>query len=188
MILILTLLSCMNSNKVKGLNVPSEEGVIALCPGQALPLQVNAKMKDGKRKSTTAVGRANLNWKHLEMSLDGRAMSGSVFMPQDPLVTWQKPLTLKVWLAERPDVVWEGQVVARYDCDYVVDLRGQPGQSELDTNEDGADGDDGASSSADRGESGQDGQDGRDGRDGGHGERGPQAQVYLVPSATAKGL
>ncbi len=187
MILILSLLACLNSNKVKRLNVPSEEGVIALCPGEVLPLKVNVKMRNGKRKSTTASGRAHLNWKHLEMRLDGQPMAGSVSMPLDPKLTWQRPLSLKVWLADRPEVIWEGQVVARYDCDYVVDLRGYDGaagQSASRDGEDGLVGEDGG----DRGEPGNRGQAGGAGAHGGHGNMGPQATVSLVKSTNAEGL
>lgn len=188
MILILSLTACLNSNKVKRLNVPSDEGVIALCPGEVLPLKVNAKMRNGKRKSTTESGRDNLNWKHLEMRLDGQPMSYSVAMPLDPSVSWQRPLSLKVWLADRPEVSWEGQVVARYDCNYVVDLRGYPGQDGLFTTRDGRDGSDGDTTTGDRGEEGGDAQNGAAGEHGSHGNMGPQARVYLVESTTAEGL
>ena len=188
MVLLLSLLSCLNSKKVKSLNVPSEEGVIALCPGEVMPLKVNAKMRNGKRKSTTQTGRQNLNWKHLEMRLDGQPMSGSVAMPQDPKLTWQRPLTLKVWLTDRPEMIWEGQVVARYDCNYVVDLRGNPGQTGAYATDDAQGGQDGATSSEGRGAAGEDGAHGQAGGNGGLGNLGNQAQVYLVSSATADGL
>lgn len=181
--------ACLNSGKIQSLDVASEQGVIAMCPGQAMTLQVNATLQDGSLKSTAARGRANLNWKHVQMRFNGQAASEQVFMPLDPAQSWERPLPLKVWLTERPDLVWEGQVVARYDCDYVVDLRGRPGlDGAYAGNGDGSDGDDGASSTGSRGEAGQDGQDGRDGQDGGKGEPGAQAKLYLVPSTTAPGL
>ncbi|MED5370734.1 MAG: hypothetical protein VX899_06960 [Myxococcota bacterium] len=179
---LLLLAACASPAKIKRIHVPSDQGTIALCPGENAAFKVNARMRNGQRKTTTGRGRNKLPWKHLRVELDGVPQpAGRLLMPQDPHTSWKRPLELKVWLDDRPKVSWEGQVVARYDCAYYLDLRGAPGmRGDSDMSISAEDGEDGRDRGGERGGPGRRGQDGRHGAHGGHAGYGANATVSLT--------
>lgn len=176
----LLLLGCVSARNVKRINVPQGDA-LALCPGQTYDLNVVARMKDGRRKRTAGSGREKLPWRELVVRFDGRDVErGQLVMPADPRETLDRALPLRVYLADRSDVWWEGTVTARYDCTFTADFSGVTGASGDQyvriSGDDGADGWD-AGRPGERGGDGGDGRHGRNGGDGGPGGDGGSVTV-----------
>jgi len=181
------LLGCLSAKKVTDIAVvsPDLDDTLALCPGVAQPLEVELALKGGKTKHTRGKGRGHVAWREVELLLDGRVVDGvGVELPKDPRTSFGKTSTLEVRLADRPELSRTYTVVPRYDCAYVLDLRGTQGAHGDGGGWDEVDGEDGAPASVDEDGDyqgyGQDGQAGRSGRDGAHGSDGGPGSTARV--------
>jgi hypothetical protein len=180
----LLLLGCVATKNVKRINVP-QAAELSLCPGQAFDVNVVARMKDGRRKRTSGSGREKLPWRELVVRFDGRDVEqGRVVMPSDPRETLDRAVPLRVYLADRGEVSWEGIVTARYDCVYTADFSGASGAvGDNWVRYSGDDGDDGWDTTR-PGERGGDGGDGRHGQHGGDGGDGGDGGTVTVQWGT----
>ena len=162
------LLSCFSAKKIKSVRVAGASEGLALCPGQHTPITVRARTTKGQVRTTDGRGRSGLRWDEVVVRLNGQNFEqGSVWLPAHPNDSMGQTFTLEVFLKDRPEVASTTTVTPRYDCSFVADFSGRPGE---------------------------DGRDDRffertgwDGVDGGHGQPGGSATAYAVAVEGADG-
>lgn len=153
-------LSCFSAKKVKALRVQGGAEGLRLCPGVHTPILVRARQTNGRLRTTDGQRRERLRWDEVIVRMNGQNFEdGRIWLPQDPRKSMDAEYTLEVFLADRPEMAVTTTVQARYDCDYVADFSGQPGESGEHT--------------------GLFVRSGRDGDDGGHGGQGGEAAAYV---------
>ena len=125
----LLLLSCFSAKKVRSVRVVDASEGLSLCPGIPTPLVVRAKQTNGRVRSTDGRGREGIGWGELVVRLDGRNFEdGAIALPADPRESMGKQYTLEIFLKDRPEVAFHSTVVPRYNCAFVADFSGRPGE------------------------------------------------------------
>ena len=140
-------LSCFSPKKVKALRVQGAAEGLTLCPGERTPIVVRARQTNGRLRTTDGRRRDRLRWDDVVVRMNERNFEdGRIWLPQDPRESLNAEYTLEVFLVDRPEMAVTTTVRPRYDCRYVADFSGQPGESGENTalfQRSGWDGDDG---------------------------------------------